>query len=100
MMLDQLAWPVTARAQVQLAGLFPLQARGFAFVYRSPSHAIHLHEYAGTIRLSGKDYPLEPGTLTVSPANEDSSYDLPRPGVHWCVHFDPQPVGRDAAYLW
>ena len=98
-MNDHLQWPVTARSELHIAGLFPLDARGFSYVYRAPVHAIHLHEYSGTIRLAGKDFPLEPGTLTVSPANEDSSYDLPRPGVHWCIHFDPQPVDRDTPYL-
>jgi AraC-like DNA-binding protein len=38
--------------------------------------------------------------MTISPADEESSYDLPKPGVHWCIHFDPQPVSRLAPSLW
>jgi AraC-like DNA-binding protein len=88
---DYLMWPVDARTGVHVAGLFPLTARGFDFAYRAPTHAIHLHEYVGVIRLEGQDHALKPGTLTISPAQRESRYDLPRPGVHWCIHFDPQP---------
>jgi AraC-like DNA-binding protein len=99
MPIRRLQWPVRARSNVLLAGLFPLEAHGFDHVYRSPVHAIHLHEYAGTIRLGGEAHGLEPGTFTLSPANEDSSYDLPRPGVHWCIHFEPQPMKGDSPSL-
>ena len=84
---------------MRLAGLFPLEAHGFDHAYCSQAHAIHLHEYGGTIRLASEEHRLEAGTLTISPANEDSSYDLPRPGVHWCIHFDPLVIGRDAPTL-
>ncbi len=87
-----LAWPVDARPRVRVAGQFQMEAKGFPFVYRSPSHALHLHGYDGTIRLMGRDYPLAPGVMTLSPAGLDSSYDLPRPGTHWCIHLDIQPV--------
>ena len=92
--MRQLRWPVRGRPRVLLAGLFPLEARGFDHSYRSGVHAIHLHEYAGTIRLGEEAHRLEPGTLTVSPAEEESSYDLPRPGVHWCIHFEALRVRR------
>jgi AraC-like DNA-binding protein len=65
-----------------------LEARGFAFDYLTRFHAIHLHDYHGRIRLEGQEYPLTPGTLTISPAGEHSSYDLPGPGLHWCIHFE------------
>ena len=42
----------------------------------------------GSFGLGGAQYPLEPGTLTLSPAGDDSSYHLPRAGMHWCIHFD------------
>jgi AraC-like DNA-binding protein len=95
--MRQLQWPVRGRPKVFLAGLFPLEARGFDHVYRSGVHAIHLHEYAGTIRLGEEVHRLEPGTLTISPAEEESSYDLPRPGVHWCIHFEQLRVRRGEA---
>jgi AraC-like DNA-binding protein len=74
---------------VTLAGVFALQVRDFSYTYRSPIHALHLHDYDGTARLNGVDYPLKPGTITFSPAGEPSSYHLPRPGTHWCIHFRP-----------
>lgn len=74
---------------IRVAAMFPLQGRGFTNAYRSATHALHLHDYAGTIRLDGRDFALTPGTLTLSPANGESQYDLPRPGLHWCVHFNP-----------
>jgi AraC-like DNA-binding protein len=93
-----LMWPVDARPRIRVAGQFPLEAAGFPFSYRSQTHALHLHGYAGTIRIAGRSFALAPGTLTLSPAGHDSSYDLPEPGVHWCIHFYPQPrKGRQPA---
>ena len=80
-------WPLDARPVVRTAVQAPLLAEGFEFAYRSPTHALHLHNYQGAIRLAGNEYPLSPGTLTWSPADTDSSYHLPKPGTHWCVHF-------------
>lgn len=85
-------WPVQALPRVRLVGRFPLAAKQFPFAYRSKVHALHLHDYHGVIRLEDREYPLEPGTLTLSPANERSSYDLPVPGIHWCIHFDPYAI--------
>ena len=84
-------WPCRALPAVRLAGVFPLQERHFRHAYRTASHAIHLHDYFGAIRIAETEFPLVPGTLTLSPADQDSSYHLPRPGMHWCVHFDPAP---------
>ncbi|MDB5327100.1 MAG: putative AraC family transcriptional regulator, partial [Phycisphaerales bacterium] len=86
------AWPLDARPVVKVAGLFPLRAKGFDYVYCATVHALHFHEYRGSIRIDGRVFPIEPGTLTLSPAELESAYDIPRPGVHWCIHFIPQPV--------
>lgn len=94
---DSYEWSAQARPRVRLVGRFPLSARGFPFAYRSNFHALHLHDYHGVIRHEDHDYALEPGTLTFSPAHERSSYDLPVPGVHWCIHFDPQAMGVNEA---
>jgi AraC-like DNA-binding protein len=79
--------------------VFPLAARRFSYQYRAATHALHLHDYVGTIRLDSREFALEPGTLTVSPALGVSSYDLPRPGSHWCILFHPEPVARRAARI-
>jgi AraC-like DNA-binding protein len=90
---SDLAWPVRALPRLRVASQFPLAERGFAFAYRARTHALHLHDYYGTLRLGGREVRLSPGTLTLTPAGVPSWYDLPRPGLHWCVHFDP-PRGR------
>ncbi len=87
-----ISWPVTARPVVRLVGRFPLAAKDFAFTYRSMTHALHLHEYAGRIQMGRLAFALTPGTMTLSPAHEDSAYDLPEPGMHWCIHFDGEPA--------
>jgi AraC-like DNA-binding protein len=72
---------------VRLAGRFPLADRAFETRYRGPFHALHLHDYAGTMRLAGEEVALRPGDATLSPAGRTSAYDLPAPGRHWVVHF-------------
>jgi AraC-like DNA-binding protein len=84
-----LPWPATTPPRLKLAGQFPLADRGHATTYLGAAHALHLHDYAGHMRLGQLELTLEPGDLTVSPAGIASAYDLPRPGRHWCVHFFP-----------
>lgn len=86
-----LDWPLTATPRIRTAGRFALSDRGFATTYRGPSHALHLHDYAGRMRLDGMVVDLLPGDLTLSPADRPSGYDLLQPGRHWCVHFWPEP---------
>lgn len=89
-------WPADATPRLQTAGLFFLDDRHFDYCYRSDTHALHLHEYRGTFRIADRQYPLTPGTLTCTPAGQPSWYDLPQPGQHWCIHFQPAetPTGR------
>jgi len=75
--------------RLRVAAMFPLTDRKFDRVYRGPTHALHLHDYAGSIRLDDLEFELTPGTLTFSPVGGESRYDLPEPGTHWCVHFEP-----------
>jgi AraC-like DNA-binding protein len=72
---------------VQVAGRFPIDDRAFAFTYRHPTHALHLYEYSGRIRMRGQEIALEPGDVTMSVAGLPTQYDLPEAGYHWCVHF-------------
>lgn len=98
--VQTMSWPLDARPRLRVASVFPLDQRGFEFAYRSRTHALHLHDYRGAIRIAGREYALEPGTLTLTPAGVESRYDLPEAGTHWCVHFDPAKVtGRRAVNL-
>lgn len=85
--LPNLKWPLDARPQITNAGHFPLSNRDFVIQYKGLTHALHLHEYDGTIDMADRRLPLTPGTVTLSPAKGITMYDLPRPGRHWCIHF-------------
>lgn len=88
-----MSWPALASPRVRIAGVFPLADRGFGHVYRGETHAIHLHDYHGSVRIDDHEIPLVPGTMTLSPAGRGSTYSLSRPGTHWCVHFEPGDGG-------
>ena len=92
-----LVWPVRALPRVRVAGVFALDARAFEYTYNSPTHALHLHDYRGTLRMGEVSLALSPGTVTLSPAEEDTCYDLPAPGTHWCIQFDPVTRGGRGA---
>jgi AraC-like DNA-binding protein len=92
-------WPLKALPQVTVAGQFPLDERGFSYEYRSPTHAIHLYDYQGQIRISQNPFPIRPGDVTITPAGAISSYDLPKPGHHWCIHFEPLPARGELTQL-
>jgi AraC-like DNA-binding protein len=84
-----LLWPLRAVPIVRVAGRFPLDDQDFEFTYRHATHALHMHEYNGLIRMRGCEYDLQPGDVTVSVAHVRTQYHLPRAGHHWCVHFVP-----------
>ena len=79
--------PLRALPAIVRVGRFALNDRRFETRYRSVSHALHLHDYAGRMRLTDGDVALAPGDVTLSPAGWTSAYDLPAPGRHWVVHF-------------
>lgn len=79
------------------AGRFYLDDRGHAVRYLTQRyHAVHLYDYAGTMRLDGRVIELRPGDVTLTPAGVAATYDLPRPGHHLCIHFTT-PRGRSTA---
>ena len=82
-------WWLEALPEVHRAGRFPLDERGFPHFYRSETHALHVYDYEGAIRIGPREYVLHPGDATLSPARGETRYDLPKPGHHWCVHFYP-----------
>ena len=82
-----LAWSVLHRPEVVRAGRFPILEKSCGFVYRSPTVALHQHDYEGRIHIGETGYELRPGDLTLTPAAVDSHYHLPRSGYHLCIHF-------------
>jgi AraC-like DNA-binding protein len=83
-----LPWSREARPRVILAGRYPLPATGRWQRYVHRGHeALHLHDYAGGWRVGDDEYPLEPGTMTLSPRGVTTEYFLTQPGHHLCIHF-------------
>ncbi len=95
----QFKWPIKTFPTICSAGHFPLSAHAFRFAHQSPTHALHLHEYDGIIDMDGRKRSLQPGTVTISPANGITRYDLPLPGRHWCIHFHAQPLRQPLVSL-
>ncbi len=85
--LAEFAWPLNALPVLRTAGRFRLEDRDFGTEYLSRTHALHVHDYDGQMRLGDATIALRPGDVTISPANVPSSYALPAAGIHWCVHF-------------
>ena len=82
-----LAWSVLHRPEVVRAGRFPMLEKSGGFVFRSPTVALHQHDYEGRVHIGDGQYELRPGDLTLTPAETDSHYHLPRDGYHLCIHF-------------
>ena len=89
------SWPTATIPRIRGAGRFPLNDRGYSTTYLGRTHALHLHLYAGRIRIGDASFDLHEGDLTLSPAGVASGYDLPTHGYHWCVHFYPQHEHSD-----
>ena len=61
-------WTEDARPHVILAGRYPLPGTGRWQRHVHVGHAaLHLHDYSARWRIGGDEYPLAPGTLTLSP---------------------------------
>ncbi len=87
--MDSIAWPIEAIPRIVVAGRFALADRAHGTRYRGATHALHVHGYPATMRFGDEERRLAPGDVTLSPAEQPSSYALERPGLHWCVHFSP-----------
>ena len=86
--LASFVWSVLHRPEILTAGRFPMTQKSRGQIYRSSETvALHQHDYAGGLRIGPHDYALRPGDLTLTPANMDSTYDLPDDGYHLCIHF-------------
>ena len=97
--MDALAWPLEAIPRIVVAGRFPLADAAHEIRYRGQTHALHLHGYGGAMRLGGVERPIAPGDVTLSPAEQASSYALERAGLHWCIHFVPVDAAGERVLL-
>lgn len=61
--------------------------------------ALHLHNYAGRLWLGDTLVRLQPGDVTLTPAQMPSHYDLDVAGQHLCVHFEATPVQEPSVTL-
>lgn len=94
--LGVLRWPLGALPRVIRAGIYPLSDQGFTHHYhQGSSHALHLYGYFARMRHGGVEVNLQPGDFTFSPRGGNTSYHLPQPGQHYCIHFEP--ARRNAA---
>ena len=75
------------RPEIVRVGRFPMLEKSRGFIYRSTTVALHQHDYEGRVHIGGGQYELRPGDLTLTPAEIDSHYHLPRDGFHLCIHF-------------
>ncbi len=84
----RLALPARGLPVVFTAGWFPLDDSRHEVTYLSTRHhALHLHDYEGSMKLGSRSLSISPGDLTLSPVDVPSSYDLTQPGRHLCIHF-------------
>jgi AraC-like DNA-binding protein len=94
-MPNTIRWPLAALPIATTAGRFPLDDNAHRTTYRShQTHALHLHDYPATLRMSTHTFTLSPGDITLTPVHIPSSYALPHPGHHWCIHFRPAKKSR------
>lgn len=83
----EIDWPLGVIPRIATAGRFRLGDLAHETQYRGTTHALHLHEYSGRMRLAGSERAIDMGDVTLSPAGLPSSYALEAPGQHWCIHF-------------
>lgn len=80
---------------MRLAGRFAFAERSHRQVFTHVGHeALHLYDYQGVWRRQGQTFAIVPGTVALSGQGVPTTYDLSRPGHHWCVHFLSAPAGR------
>jgi AraC-like DNA-binding protein len=90
--------PLAGLPSIRLAGRFPHDDRGFSVRYLSSHASLHYYSYPGVIRIGSRQYNLRVGDVTVTGPGVPSSYDLPAPGYHLCIHFTfPSARGPTAA---
>lgn len=90
-MNERFQWPLCCIPNVLNAGKFPFSGQHFANNYLAiKHHALHFYDYHGVIRLCGNDYPITPGSCSITPMGKSAQYHLEKKGFHYCVHFNVQ----------
>ncbi len=92
-------WPLDVLPRVRVAGRFPHSDRHHERTYRGASLALHLYEYRCAMRMGERSMELGPGDVTVSPPNVATSYHVPEPGFHLCIHVGQARVRRGVSRL-
>jgi AraC-like DNA-binding protein len=46
-----------------------------------------MYFYKARMRLGDREFMINPGDITITPAGIPAWYDLPEPGYHYCAHF-------------
>jgi AraC-like DNA-binding protein len=82
-------WPLAALPEITMGGNWRFGPAQNGIVYREPTVALHIYQYAGEIQIGGHRFPLCPGDLTVTPPDTPSVYRADCAAGHWCVHFKP-----------
>ena len=89
------SWSVLHRPEIVAAGRYPVLEKSCGFLRRSAEHvALHHHDYEGALHIGTDRFDLQPGDLTLTPANMESLYDLPSDGYHLCIHFRHVETGN------
>lgn len=92
-----ISWPLQAYPQVILAGRYKLDDKNFCYSYKNVDvYSLHLYDYHGRVRTGTTIHSLRPGDLMLSPLGAETSYDLSRPGHHYCIHFKHCPIKKKA----
>jgi len=85
-------------SKIDRAGQFPLLNPVFDFTYRNPTHALHLYDYHGRIRIGSREYSIHPGDMTCISPGTVYSFATDTPGKHWCIHYFENPVQGAKTY--
>ncbi len=97
--MKTIEYPAGLLPLIDRAGEFPLVNPVYDFAYRSPTHALHLYGYAGTVWIGRDRFDFAAGDATVTPAGQISRYTSDRPGKHRAIHFAyPRPGKRAERY--
>ncbi len=76
------------RPEIIAAGRYPVLEKSRGFLRQPIEHvALHHHGYGGALHIGDERFELQPGDLTLTPANTESLYDLADDGFHLCIHF-------------
>ena len=95
--MKALTWPLDTLPQIYAAGRYPLDDKHFRTTWCSVTHALHLYDYSGQVRIGEQTFSFRRGDLTFTPAGTNSAYHLDAPGHHLCVHFQPVPCDSKTA---